>query len=62
VKYPTLEALADAFAEARATGTVYVDNDIVTLSESEGSDSFAMHPDDLIHEALDLLGIPNEHV
>ena len=64
MKYKTLKELRDAFAAGQLDKDtrLLIDNDSCfcyqddeTLFESDG-------PEYLLEEALDLLGIPNEHV
>jgi hypothetical protein len=59
--YATLAELRDAYAKGAATGPLMLDNDSTTVYEDAGK-VFDMHPDDVLEQALDLLGIPHEHV
>jgi len=62
MKYDTLRQLRDAIQTSEITdAAIGIDND-VTAVYVEGKKVFEMHPDDLLEQALDLLGIPHEHV
>lgn len=59
--YDTLRQLADAIKAGEVTGPLMIDNDVTGLYQDDVK-VFEMHPDDLLEQALDLLGIPHEHV
>jgi len=64
-RYETLAALVAARAAGEITTTMplYIDNDNVSMyDEKADEDVFEMHPEDLLAQALDLLGIPHGHV
>jgi hypothetical protein len=64
--YQNLEELKDAFRKGELKGcAVTVDNDSVHLwkgTQAGEGPLFEMHSDDALCQALDMLGIPWEHV
>jgi hypothetical protein len=57
MKYRNLAELAAAFGKGELDGCiVMLDNDTVSVK------GFEMHPEDVLDQALTLLGIPHEHV
>jgi hypothetical protein len=67
MKYDTLKQLQDAFTTGALTAdedgpvTLMLDNDD-TFVYVDSEKVFEMHPDDVLDQALSLLGIPHEHV
>lgn len=67
-KCDTLAQLAEGYKSGRYTAPVMIDNDCVTVYQESASGAddhekvFEMHPEDLLEQALDLLGIPHGHV
>jgi hypothetical protein len=62
MRYDTLRQLSDAIAAGTVKDAVLMlDNDSTSVYE-DAECVFEMHPDDLLEQALDLLGIPHEHV
>lgn len=67
-KYKTLRELQTAYQRGKLTESLMLDNDTTSVYVQTGPDeddyeaAFEMHPDDLLGQALDLLGIPHEHV
>ena len=65
-KYDTLGQLRGAIELGHVKDVVlWIDNDHTYAMAGDGDDAeeiFEMHPADLIEQALDLLGIPHEHV
>jgi hypothetical protein len=62
MKYDTLRQLHDAIQAGEVKdAAIGIDND-VTAMYAGGKKVFEMHPADLLEQALDLLGIPHEHV
>jgi len=66
MRYDTLKQLRDAIAAGEVTNPVLmIDNDSTSVFDGDDEDAecvFDMHPDDLLEQALDQLGIPHEHV
>jgi hypothetical protein len=73
MQYKTLEEFKIFCDRERAVGheppTLMIDNDDTSAYDddliNDGEDSeivFEMHPDQLLEAALDLLGIPHDHV
>ena len=62
MKYKTLKALRDAYKTKRITGPLILDNDCSFVYEGEEKVFDGGGPEELLPEALDLLGIPNEGV
>jgi len=66
--YETLRDLQAAYKSGAITDPLMLDNDSASVYVQTGSDMenyegvFEMHPDDVMEQALDLLGIPHEHV
>lgn len=65
-KYKTLAEPQAAYQGGQVTDTepLMLDNDCVTVQVPDGDDYstvFEMHPDDLLEQAVDLLGIPHDH-
>lgn len=57
MKYRNLAELAAAFGKGELDGCILMlDNDTVSVK------GFEMHPEDVLDQALTLLGIPHEHV
>jgi hypothetical protein len=57
-----LAQLRDRFASGELEGcALMLDNDSTNVCKDD-EDIFEMHPDELLEAALDLLGIPHEHV
>lgn len=61
MRYDTVEQLRDAYRDGEIHGPLMIDNDDTSVY-SGGEQVFEMHPEDLLEQALNLLGIPNEHV
>jgi len=59
-QYRTLRELREALAAGTVRGPLLIDSDAVYTLAGDGD--FEMHPADLLEQALDLLGIPHEHV
>jgi len=59
-EYRTLGELREALAAGTVKGPLLIDNDAAYTLAGDGD--FEMHPADLLVQALDLLGIPHEHV
>lgn len=68
LKYQTLRALKEAYESGeldRNEGMLWLDNDTAFVYTGDGNDSvnvYSSHPEMILNEALDLLGIPHEHV
>ena len=66
--YGTLRDLQAAYKSGAVTEPLMLDNDSTSVYVQTGPDmenyeeAFEMHPDDVLKQALDLLGIPHEHV
>jgi hypothetical protein len=67
--YQTLAELKQAVDSGVVTGTLYLDNDSTNFyGIPRGGDPdneyclLELHPDDLLEQALDLLGLAHEHV
>lgn len=61
----TLAELKAAYdsGEILRDNKLYLDNDSTSLYLGEtGPAAFSMHPEELLEQALDLLGIPYDHV
>lgn len=59
--YETPRDLQAAYKSGTVTDPLMLDND--STSVYAGDDNvFEMHPNDVLEQALDLLGIPHEHV
>lgn len=66
-RYDTLGQLRGAIELGHLKGAVLmIDNDVTSMyvgdEDSAGECVFEMHPADLLEQALNLLGIPHEHV
>lgn len=69
MKYTTLADLAEAYksGELSEDEPLWLDSDRTTayadpgLPDVEPERVFLMHPDKLLYEALELLGIPTDH-
>lgn len=68
-KYANLRELADAYKSGELTAPLMLDNDVTSVCAETGQpfpldyeDVFEMDPTDLLTQALELLGIPWEHV
>lgn len=67
-KCDTLAQLAEGYKSGAYTAPLMIDNDQVTVYQESAPSAedhekvFEMHPADLLEQALDLLGIPHEHV
>jgi hypothetical protein len=63
-----LAELAASYKSGKVTAPLMLDNDSTTVYEDRGEGCvdyvkvFDMDPHDLLEAALDLLGIPHEHV
>ena len=57
----TLQELVAAYQTGAVTERLMLDNDSTSVYLGD-DEVFDMHPDDLIEQALTLLGIPWEHV
>lgn len=65
LRYENLSELRNAYALGEVTEPVMADNDTVDAhidDEDEEAHVFSAHPEDLLFEALKLLGVPAEHV
>jgi hypothetical protein len=70
MRFDTLAQLQAAYARGEVTGPLVLDNDSTHVyqpasddpDDVHGRNVFTMHPDDLLCQALDLLGIPHEYV
>jgi hypothetical protein len=63
MKYDTLKQFHDAVKAGQESGAVlWIDNDTTDAINEDEEELFSMHPADLLEQALDLLGIPHEHV
>lgn len=60
-KYKTLAELQQAYKTGEITAPLMLDNDSTDVYDNE-EDVFEMHPEQVLEEALALLGIPSEHV
>lgn len=64
--YKTLAELRDAYASGKLTAPLMLDNDNTSVWVDDGTlagvEAFEMDPHDVMHQALDLLGIPWDHV
>ena len=61
--YDTVGQLREAYQRGEISDPLMIDNDSTFVYQESGdSDVFEMHPHDLLEQALDLLGIPHEHV
>lgn len=56
-----LSELRNAYASGKLTSPMMLDND-ETFVHDENGEVFSMHPDELLTEALTLLGVPYERV
>ncbi len=65
-KYKTLAELRQAYRQGEVTEALMLDNDDVSVYTGEDPEdeqlAYKAHPEKLLEEALDLLGIPWEHV
>lgn len=63
MKYKTLEELIEAYRSEELSGDCWlsIDND-TTFVYVNDEEVFSMDPNDLLAEALYLLGVPSEHV
>lgn len=61
LRYPALPALRDAYAAGELTKPLMLDNDQVTVYDGDEK-VYEADPSLLMEAALDLLGIPHEHV
>lgn len=57
----TLQELVAAYQTGAVTEPLMLDNDSTSVCQGD-DEVFEMHPNDLIEQALTLLGIPWEHV
>jgi hypothetical protein len=57
----TLQELVAAYRTGAVTGPLMLDNDSTSVYQGD-DEVFEMHPDELIEQALTMLGIPWEHV
>lgn len=71
MRYETLAELHLAVHRGDVKGTLTLDNDSTSFTDvDEETDPdwehaetvFEMHPEEVLEQALDLLGIPHEHV
>ena len=68
VRVSTLAQLVDGYNSGAYTAPAMIDNDCVTVYQESapGADDaekvFEMHPEDMLEQALALLGIPHGHV
>lgn len=63
MKYKTLKALKAAYDSGKISEPMMIDNDNTSVWQEGNGQVFAGgSPEDLLREALDLLGIPNEGV
>jgi hypothetical protein len=70
LRYKTVAELQVAYrsGELKAEEALMLDNDSTDAYRDDEADEleselvFSMHPDQLLEQALDLLGIPHEHV
>lgn len=60
-KYKTLAELQRAYDRGDVTEPLMLDNDDTNAYEGDEK-VFSAHPDQVLEDALDLLGIPHEHV
>lgn len=62
MKHKTLTALIEAYKRGDGlTGPIRLDNDTTDVYANHEK-VFSMHPVELLEQALDLLGVPWEHV
>jgi hypothetical protein len=61
MRYPTLAALAAAYKAAELADPLMLDNDQTTVYDGDEK-VYEGHPGQVLEDALDLLGIPHEHV
>jgi hypothetical protein len=61
LRYPALPALRDAYASGELTAPLMLDNDQTTVCDG-GEKVFESHPGQVLEDALNMLGIPHEHV
>jgi hypothetical protein len=68
VRCSTLAQLAEGYKSGAYTAPLMLDNDSTTVYQESapGADDhecvFEMHPEDLLEQALDMLGVPHGHV
>jgi hypothetical protein len=65
MKYRTLQDLADAYSRGEVKYPLMLDNDSVSVwddDETATEPLYEAHPEELLEDALALLGIPHEHV
>jgi hypothetical protein len=70
MRYATLAELKLAYASGALSRDcmLWIDNDVTYVQRRAGDSTddyetvFEMHPGDLLEQALDLLGIPRDHV
>jgi hypothetical protein len=67
MRYATLAELHAAYETGKLDRdcVLWIDNDQTVVHRTAGDDYetvFEMHPEDLLEQALDLLGIPRNHV
>jgi len=60
-KYKTLAELRDAYASGKVTDPLMLDNDDTFVYQGD-EEVYQSHPAQLLEDALDLLGVPHEHV
>lgn len=68
-RYKTLAELVAAYRRGEKLTALVLDNDSTTaylIPDDPDDDNwelaFSMHPDELLLSALDMLGVPHEHV
>lgn len=61
MRYATLAELRAAYASGEVTAPLAIDNDQTTVY-TDDEKVFEAHPEQLLEDALDLLGIPHEGV
>lgn len=61
LRYPALPALRDAYATGELAAPLMLDNDQAAVYDGDEK-VFESHPEQVLEDALDLLGIPHEHV
>lgn len=63
MRYNTLKKLLEAVKGGEINDVLlWLDNDTTYVYVNDDEKVFNMHPDELLWQALDLLGIPTEHV
>lgn len=62
MEYKTLKDLKAAYEKGEVTEPVRLDNDATFVYQGDDKVFDGGNPEDLLVEALDLLGIPNEQV